>query len=69
MITISDNDLRQLLLYVQATDGKVAEASDSLRLNNRVRLAKNTLQKLMKREDVKRVMNNGKGFVVADKCL
>lgn len=66
MITISDNDLRQLLLYVQATDGKVAEASDSLRLNNRVRLAKNTLQKLMKREDVKRVMNNGKGFVVAD---
>ncbi len=67
MITISDNDLRQLLLYVQATDGKVAEASDSLRLNNRVRLAKNTLQKLMKREDVKRVMNNGKGFVVADK--
>lgn len=55
MITISDNDLRQLLLYVQATDGKVAEASDSLRLNNRVRLAKNTLQKLMKREDVKRV--------------
>lgn len=67
MITISDNDLRQLLLYVQATDGKVTEASDSLRLNNRVRLAKNTLQKLMKREDVKRVMNNGKGFVVADK--
>lgn len=67
MITISDNDLRQLLLYVQATDGKVAEASDSLRLNNRVRLAKNTLQKLMKREEVKRVMNNGKGFVVADK--
>ena len=67
MITISDNDLRQLLLYVKATDGKVAEASDSLRLNNRVRLAKNTLQKLMKREDVKRVMNNGKGFVVADK--
>lgn len=69
MITISDNDLRQLLLYVQATDGKVAEASESLRLNNRVRLAKNTIRKLMKREDVKRVMNNGKGFVVADKCL
>lgn len=67
MITISDNDLRQLLLYVQATDGKVAEASESLRLNNRVRLAKNTIRKLMKREDVKRVMNNGKGFVVADK--
>lgn len=67
MITISDNDLRQLLLYVQATDGKVAEASESLRLNNRVRLAKNTIRKLMKREDVKRVMNNGKWFVVADK--
>ena len=67
MITNSDNDLRQLLLYVQATDGKVEEASESLRLNNRVRLAKNTLHKLMKREDVKRVMNNGKGFVVADK--
>lgn len=67
MITISDNDLRQLLLYVQATDDKVAEASESIRLNNRVRLAKITLHKLMKREDVKRVMNNGKGFVVADK--
>lgn len=67
MITISDNDLRQLLLYVQATDGKVAEAYESLRLNNRVRLAKNTIRKLMKREDVKRVMNNGKVFVVADK--
>lgn len=67
MITISDNDLRQLLLYVQATDGKVAEVSESIRLYNRVRLAKITLHKLMKREDVKRVMNNGKGFVVADK--
>ena len=67
MITISDNDLRQLLLYVQATDDKVAEASENIRLNNRVRLAKITLHKLMKREDVKRVMNNGKGFVVADK--
>lgn len=67
MITISDNDLRLLLLYVKATDGKVEEASENLRLNNRVRLAKNTLHKLMKREDVKRVMNNGIGFVVADK--
>lgn len=67
MITISDNDLRQLLLYVQATNGKVAEASESLRLYNRVRLAKITLHKLMRREDVKRVMNNGKGFVVVDK--
>lgn len=66
MITISDNDLRQLLLYVQATDGKVEEAQ-SLRLNNRVRLAKITLRKLMKRADVQRVMGNGKGVVVADK--
>lgn len=67
MIAISDNDLRQLLLYVQATDGKVVSASSDLRLNNRVRLAKITLRKLMKREDVQRVMSNGKGKVVADK--
>lgn len=66
MITISDNDLRQLLLYVQATDGKVANETESLRMNNRVRLAKITLRKLMKREDVQRVMGNGKGVVVAD---
>lgn len=67
MITISDNDLRQLLLYVQATDGKVVDETESLRMNNRVRLAKITLRKLMKREDVQRVMGNGKGVVVADK--
>lgn len=67
MVTISDNDLKQLLLYVQATDGRVQEAHSSLRLCNRVRLAKITVQKLMKREDVQRIMSNGKGIVVADK--
>lgn len=67
MITISDNDLKQLLLYVQATDGNVLNEQTSLRMNNRVRLAKITLRKLMKREDVQRVMSNGKGIVVADK--
>lgn len=67
MITISDNDLRQLLLYVQATNGKVENASENLRINNRVRLAQNTLKKLMKRDDVQRVMSNGKRVVVVDK--
>lgn len=67
MITVSNNDLRQLLLYIQATDGKVGNKTESIRLNNRVRLAKITLRKLMKREDVQRVMGNGKGVVVADK--
>ena len=67
MITVSNNDLRQLLLYVQATDGKVENKTESIRMNNRVRLAKITLRKLMKREDVQRVMGNGKGVVVADK--
>lgn len=67
MITISNNDLRQLLLYVQVTDGKVENKTKSNRMNNRVRLAKITLRKLMKREDVQRVMSNGKGVVVADK--
>ena len=67
MVTISDNDLKQLLLYVQATDGKVQEAKRSLRMGNRLRLAKITLQKLMKRDDVQRIMGCGKGVVVADK--
>lgn len=67
MITISDNDLRQLLLYVQATNGKVANVSKDLRISNRVRLAQNTLRKLMKRDDVQRVMSNGKRVIVADK--
>lgn len=67
MITISNNDLRQLLLYVQVTDGKVENKTKSNRMNNRVHLAKITLRKLMKREDVQRVMSNGKGVVVADK--
>ena len=67
MITVSNNDLRQLLLYVQVTDGKVENKTESIRMDNRVRLAKITLRKLMKREDVQRVMGNGKGIVVADK--
>lgn len=67
MITISDNDLRQLLLYVQTTNGKVANVSKDLRMSNRVRLAQNTLRKLMKRDDVQRVMSNGKRVIVADK--
>ncbi len=66
MVTISDNDLRQLMLYVQATAGKVQDSKSSLRLNNRIRLAKNTIQKLMRREDVQRIMSNRKD-VVADK--
>lgn len=67
MVTISNNDLKQLLLYVQATDGKVQDARISLRMCNRIRLAKITLQKLMKRADVQRIMGCGKGVVVADK--
>lgn len=67
MVTISDNDLKQLLLYVQAIDGRVQDSKSSLRLCNRIRLAKNTVQKLMKRDDVQRIMSNGKGIVVADK--
>lgn len=67
MITISDNDLRQLLLYVQATNGKVANVSKDLRISNCVRLAQNTLRKLMKRDDVQRVMSNGKRVIVVDK--
>lgn len=67
MITVSNNDLRQLLLYIQATDGKVGNMTESIRMDNRVRLAKITLRKLMKREDVQRVLGNGKGIVVADK--
>lgn len=56
MVTISNNDLKQLLLYVQATDGKVQEAKSSLRMCNRIRLAKNTMRKLLKRVDVQRIM-------------
>lgn len=66
MVTISDNDLRQLMLYVQATAGKIQDPKSNLRLNNRIRLAKNTIQKLMRREDVQRIMSDRKG-VVADK--
>lgn len=68
MITISNNDLKQLLLFVQ-TAGEVREVRDTsdLRFGNRVRLAKNTVRKLMKREDVQRVMGANQDFVVADK--
>lgn len=67
MITISDNDLRQLMLYVKATAGKIHDPKSNLRLNNRIRLARNIVQKLMKREDVRIIMSNSKGNVVADK--
>lgn len=67
MVTISDNDLRQLMLYVQATAGKVQDSKGDLRLSNRIRLAKNTTQKLMRREDVRRIMSDRKGNVVAEK--
>lgn len=68
MITISNNDLKQLLLFIQAA-GEVREVRDTrdLRFGNRVRLAKNTVRKLMKREDVQRVMGANQDFVVADK--
>lgn len=57
MITVSDNDLKQLLLYVQATERMpdIGNTSD-LRLNNRVRLAKLTVRKLLRRQDVQRGM-------------
>lgn len=67
MVTISDNDLKQLLLYVQATHGKVQGANSNTRMYNRIRLAKITVQKLMKRDDVQRVMGGGKGVAAADK--
>lgn len=67
MVTISDNDLRQLMLYVQATAGKVQDSNSNLRLNNRIREANNTVRKLMRREDVRRIMSDRKGNVVADK--
>lgn len=66
MVTISNNDLKQLLLYVQATDGKVQDARISLRMCNRIRLAKNTMRKLLKRVDVQRIMGCGER-VFADK--
>ena len=65
MITISDNDLRQLMLFVEATSGKIPDLKSNLRMKNRIRLANNTIQKLMKREDVRKIMSKGK--VVADK--
>lgn len=68
MITISDNDLKQLLLYVQATTAVAANgARNNLRMYNRIRLAKNTAYKLLKRADVQRVMSRGSGVVVAEK--
>lgn len=68
MITVSDNDLKQLLLYVQATERMpdIGNTSD-LRLNNRVRLAKLTVRKLLRRQDVQRVMGLLQDFVVADR--
>lgn len=67
MVTISDNDLRQLILYVQSTAGTIQGPKYGVRLNNRARLARNTVQKLMRRGDVRRIMSNNKGSVVADK--
>jgi hypothetical protein len=56
MITISDNDLKALLQYVDATGSVVTEASKTdLRMYNRLRIARNTVRKMMKRDDVQRV--------------
>lgn len=43
-------------MYVQETNGKVHGADKSLRTHNRIRLASITVKKLMKREDVRRIM-------------
>lgn len=67
MITISDNDLKQLLLCVLDTERlhEVSNVTD-LRFINRMRLAKNTVKKLMRRQDVQRVMGLLQDFVVTD---
>ncbi len=57
MVAISNNDLRQLLLYVQATSGKVRGVRTNRRLYNRSRLAVKTVQKLMKRQHVQLIIN------------
>lgn len=57
MITISDNDLRQLLLFVNETASmKEIQETKNLRLANRVRLSKQTFKKLCKRTDVQHVL-------------
>lgn len=56
MVTISDNDLRTLLRYVQTTN--VATTGDLTALNLQ-RRAKLTLLKLLKRTEVQRIMRKG----------
>ena len=60
MIAISDNDLRQLLLYFLATKDKINGAMDSLSLANRIRLALLTYKKLSKREDIRKLIIKNK---------
>lgn len=56
MITVSDNDLRTLIQYVQDTAHAVAaDNAAGLRLYNRTRQARLTVRKLMRRKDVQRI--------------
>jgi len=55
VVTISDNDMRLLLLYVQATSAMHSKGND-LHLCNRARLARMAAARLMTRKDIRRVM-------------
>ena len=59
MITLSDNDLRQLLLYYQSTVHYHPERvliKTNKRLYDRLFITRMTVDKLMKRPDVQRAM-------------
>lgn len=67
MITISNGDLVKLLRYVEGTDSMFTPSSDDLHTKNLKRVAKCVYTKLMRREDVQRVMMKNVKVVVADK--
>lgn len=62
MITISDNNLKQLLRIALTAEYKTGNT----RSNNQLRIAKQCAKKLMKRKDVQRIMNSYKTNIVAD---
>ena len=69
MITISDNDLKQLLRFTQSVDVMIKNCKDihsDIRLCNNIRLANRCARKLLKRPDVQRIMSGRKSEIVAD---
>ncbi|MBD5240493.1 MAG: hypothetical protein HDS59_00170 [Barnesiella sp.] len=69
MITISDNDFRQLIRFAIAVDSMAENAPQSDHFRNQARMVRVNIRKMLRRPDVQRIMNGCKKSVVADSLI